>query len=128
DRGRPVSRYRRYATSARREKEQPERWSVTAGARDAVGPGGAVSRCLSGYEVREGQLRMSEAVERALSGDRILLCEAGTGIGKTFAYLVPAVLSGRKVVISTATRALQDQIVLRDLPQLERALGIDVRA
>jgi ATP-dependent DNA helicase DinG len=81
-----------------------------------------------GYEAREGQLRMSEAVERALSGDRILLCEAGTGIGKTFAYLVPAVLSGRKVVISTATRALQDQIVLRDLPQVERALGTNAQA
>ena len=56
---------------------------------------------------------MADAVERALAGDRTLLCEAGTGTGKTLAYLVPAILSGSKVVVSTATKALQEQISRR---------------
>jgi ATP-dependent DNA helicase DinG len=66
---------------------------------------------------------MARAVERSLREERILFCEAGTGTGKTLAYLVPALLSGKKVVISTATRALQEQIYLRDLPLIEQALG-----
>jgi ATP-dependent DNA helicase DinG len=67
---------------------------------------------------------MARAVDGALRDERILFCEAGTGTGKTLAYLVPALLSGKKVVVSTATRALQEQIFLRDLPLIERALGI----
>ncbi|NUP08702.1 MAG: ATP-dependent DNA helicase [Polyangiaceae bacterium] len=66
---------------------------------------------------------MADAVSRALDNDSVLLCEAGTGIGKTLAYLVPAILSGRRVVISTATRALQDQITARDVPAIGAALG-----
>ena len=97
-------------------------------ARELLGDSGPLSRHLPGYEVRAGQLEMADAVERALAEDRILLCEAGTGTGKTLAYLVPAILSGRKVVVSTATRALQEQIAERDLPLIERALGIDPRA
>src|SRR5512140_3809420 len=69
---------------------------------------------------------MAEAVERALSTDRVLLAEAGTGTGKTLAYLVPAILSGRKIVVSTATRALQEQIVSKDIPLIEQALGMKV--
>jgi ATP-dependent DNA helicase DinG len=71
---------------------------------------------------------MARAVERTLAEDRVLLCEAGTGTGKTLAYLVPAILSGKKVVISTATRALQEQIFTKDLPLVERVLGLDPRA
>jgi ATP-dependent DNA helicase DinG len=67
---------------------------------------------------------MAEAVERALSDDHVLLAEAGTGTGKTLAYLVPAILSGRKIVISTATRALQEQIFYKDLPLIEQTLGL----
>jgi len=67
---------------------------------------------------------MARAVERALRDEGILFCEAGTGTGKTLAYLVPALLSGKKVVVSTATRALQEQIFLRDLPLIEEALGL----
>jgi ATP-dependent DNA helicase DinG len=67
---------------------------------------------------------MAAAVERALTEDRILFCEAGTGTGKTLAYLVPALLSGKKVIVSTATRALQEQIFQRDLPLIEEALGL----
>lgn len=85
-----------------------------------------MSQALEGWEPRPGQLRMALAVERALASEQVLLCEAGTGTGKTFAYLVPALLSGRKVVVSTATRALQDQIYQRDLPLLVDALGRDV--
>jgi ATP-dependent DNA helicase DinG len=66
---------------------------------------------------------MAEAVEEALVGERHLLVEAGTGTGKTLAYLVPAVLSGRKVVVSTATRALQEQIFVKDLPLVAEVLG-----
>ncbi|MCB9585566.1 MAG: ATP-dependent DNA helicase [Polyangiaceae bacterium] len=70
---------------------------------------------------------MATAVERALAEDRVLLCEAGTGTGKTLAYLVPALASGRKVIISTATRALQDQIAYKDVPLVARALGVQPR-
>jgi ATP-dependent DNA helicase DinG len=67
---------------------------------------------------------MAEAVERALADDRVLLAEAGTGTGKTLAYLVPAILSGKKIVVSTATRALQEQIFYKDLPLIEKTLGL----
>lgn len=70
---------------------------------------------------------MAEAVECALREERVLLCEAGTGTGKTLAYLLPAILSGRKVVVSTATRALQEQIVEKDLPLVSRAFGLAPR-
>ncbi|HEX4445579.1 MAG TPA: DEAD/DEAH box helicase, partial [Polyangiaceae bacterium] len=91
-------------------------------ARDVLGPGSPMSRALEGWEHREGQLAMAEAVEEALAREQHLFVEAGTGTGKTLAYLVPAVLSGRKVVISTATRALQEQIFTKDLPIVAEAL------
>jgi ATP-dependent DNA helicase DinG len=100
-------------------------------ARDVLGPGSPLSRALSGWELREGQLAMAESVERALEEEQHLFVEAGTGTGKTLAYLVPAILSGRKVVVSTATRALQEQIFVSDLPLVARALaahGVTVRA
>lgn len=97
-------------------------------ARELLGPKGPLARALPGYETRDGQLDMAAAVERALGEGRILLCEAGTGTGKTLAYLVPAILSGKRVVVSTATRALQEQIYTRDLPLIRRALGIEPRA
>ena len=89
-----------------------------------LGPTGPLASRFEGYEHRPGQLEMTSAVERALDEDRIVLCEAGTGTGKTLAYLVPALLSGRKIIISTAKKALQEQIVLRDLPLVERLLGL----
>jgi len=69
---------------------------------------------------------MARAVEQALRDERVLFCEAGTGTGKTLAYLVPALLSGKKVIVSTATRALQEQIFQRDLPLLEQVLGVSL--
>lgn len=92
-------------------------------ARDVLGPDSPLSRTLSGWEHREGQLAMADAVERALGEERHLFVEAGTGTGKTLAYLVPAVLSGRRIVVSTATRALQEQIHGKDLPMVAEALG-----
>ena len=93
-------------------------------AAELLGPGGPLAANLSSYEARPAQLAMAEAVERALAEDRVLLSEAGTGTGKTLAYLVPAILSGRKIVVSTATRALQEQIFYKDLPLIERTLGL----
>ena len=92
-------------------------------ARDLLGPSGPLARDFPGYENRPGQLAMADAVEKALIDDRVLVCEAGTGTGKTLAYLVPAILSGRKVVVSTATRALQEQIFFKDLRLIERRWG-----
>ncbi len=86
---------------------------------------------LPGYQHRAGQLAMAEAVEAALAAEHPLLVEAGTGTGKTLAYLVPAILSGRKVVVSTATRALQEQIYFKDLPivaELLATFGVRFRA
>jgi ATP-dependent DNA helicase DinG len=104
---------------------------VVVRASDVLGPGSPLSRALAGWERRDGQLAMAQAVERAVEGEHHLFVEAGTGTGKTLAYLVPAVLSGRKVVVSTATRALQDQIFAKDLPMVAEALaahGVRFRA
>jgi len=90
-------------------------------ARDVLGPDSPLSR-LPGWEHRQGQIAMAGAVEDALEHERHLFVEAGTGTGKTLAYLVPAVLSGRKVIVSTATRALQEQIFFKDLPLVAGAL------
>ena len=87
---------------------------------------GPLARSLMGYEPRRGQVQFSQAVARALQSERPLLAEAGTGIGKTLAYLVPALLSEKQVLVSTATRALQEQIVHEDVPLLEHALGREI--
>ncbi len=81
---------------------------------------GLLARWHPAYEHRPGQLEMAEAVESALNEGRILIVEAGTGTGKTLAYLIPAVLSGRKVVISTGTKTLQEQLYFKDVPFLEK--------
>jgi len=86
------------------------------------GPGGTLSQRLPGYEFRVQQLKMSETINNGFRTGRHVLVEAGTGTGKTLAYLVPAVLSGRKVVISTGTKALQEQLFYKDLPLLRDLL------
>ena len=83
---------------------------------------------MPAFEPRPGQRRMAAAAARVLETGGVLLAEAGTGTGKTLAYLVPAVLSGRRVLVSTGTRNLQDQIFHKDLPDLRKALGVDFRA
>jgi ATP-dependent DNA helicase DinG len=84
---------------------------------------GAVARIIEGFEPREQQQVMAAAVTEAMRSRSTLLCEAGTGTGKTLAYLVPALLSGKRVVISTGTRNLQDQLFEKDLPMVRDALG-----
>jgi ATP-dependent DNA helicase DinG len=92
-------------------------------AADFLGPDGVLSESLPGFEHRAGQVEMAARVEETLTGDGALMIEAGTGIGKSFAYLIPALLCGERVVISTATKNLQDQLFEKDLPQLQRILG-----
>ncbi len=92
----------------------------------ALGAGGALSRTLDTYEPRSAQIQMAEAVLHALTRGRALVIEAGTGTGKTLAYLLPAALSGLKVVVSTATKALQEQLADKDVPLLE-SLGVKAR-
>ena len=89
---------------------------------EVLGPGGLLAAELPSYESRPEQLAMARRVARALEDDERLLVEAGTGTGKTLAYLVPAILSGRKVVIATGTKTLQDQIARIDLPRLKTVL------
>ncbi len=93
----------------------------------AFDAGGPLARLDAGYKPREPQLQMSRAVARALSRRQALVVEAGTGVGKTFAYLVPTLLAGSRALISTATKSLQDQLFLRDLPRLTRVLNTPVR-
>ena len=94
---------------------------------DIFGQGGPLERALSDFRVRREQLRMAERVAGALEGRETLVVEAGTGTGKTFAYLVPALLSGTRVLISTGTRTLQDQLYSKDLPLVSAALGRPAR-
>ena len=94
--------------------------ALTAGARQLFGRGGALSRWHPNYEFRPGQVEMSEAVEEALSDKRHLIVEAGTGTGKTLAYLVPALQSGRRIVVSTGTKNLQEQLYFKDVPFLQQ--------
>jgi len=86
-------------------------------------PGGILSSSSLPYEYRPGQLEMAKSVERALAEHRHLIVEAGTGTGKTLAYLLPALRTGQRVIVSTGTKALQDQLFFRDVPFLESLLG-----
>ena len=85
-------------------------------------PGGVLSRTHPAYEFRRGQLQMAQAVEQALEEKRHLIVEAGTGTGKTLAYLMPVIRSGKRVIISTGTKNLQEQLFYKDVPFLEPAL------
>ena len=91
---------------------------------EVLGPGGRLSRALPGWEPRDDQVAMGAAVARAIERHGYLVAEAGTGTGKTLAYLVPAALSGRRVVVSTATKTLQEQIWWKDLPLLRESCGL----
>src|ERR1044071_5026909 len=88
-------------------------------------PGGILSRTHPAYEFSRGQLQMAQAVEQALEEKRHLIVEAGTGTGKTLAYLLPVIRSGKRVIISTGTKNLQEQLFYKDVPFLEQALFPD---
>ncbi len=91
---------------------------------DYLGPQGPFFKQVDGYQVRDNQLALCDAIDDAIASGKVLAAEAGTGIGKTFAYLVPALLSGKKAIISTGTRHLQDQLFHTDLPRVSKALAL----
>lgn len=91
---------------------------------ELLGTNGPLAKHISGFASRSQQQAMAESVAETLENDGLLIAEAGTGTGKTFAYLVPALLCGKKVMISTGTKNLQDQLFHRDLPTVREALGI----
>ncbi|HET7671042.1 MAG TPA: ATP-dependent DNA helicase [Burkholderiales bacterium] len=91
---------------------------------DAVfAPGGALAAAIPGYRERRGQVELANAITEAIESTGVLVAEAGTGTGKTFAYLVPALLAGGKVIVSTGTKTLQDQLFDRDLPAVKSAIA-----
>jgi len=92
------------------------------------GPGGILEQRLEDYEYRPSQVRMATAVQRALEDQNHVIIEAGTGTGKTLAYLLPALLHGRRILVSTGTKTLQDQIFYKDIPLLESVLERPIRA
>jgi len=94
--------------------------------KDILGEGGALATHIKGFSSRPSQQEMAEKVLDAIDAGQNLIAEAGTGTGKTFAYLVPAILSGRKTIISTGTKNLQDQLFGRDLPLIRDALKVPV--
>jgi ATP-dependent DNA helicase DinG len=95
---------------------------------DLLGPDGPFAHEVPGFAPRAAQQAMAAAVEEAIAERQLLIAEAGTGTGKTFAYLVPALASGRRVIVSTGTKALQDQLFHRDLPRVRSALGARLSA
>ncbi len=111
--------------SAHRVAEAQE--SLADAVARAFAADGPLARADAGYVERDVQQRFAQAVTEALDGRSALVAEAGTGVGKTFAYLVPLLLSGGRALVSTATKSLQDQLYLRDLPRLTKALGVPVR-
>lgn len=105
------------AREIEKSSEEPSKTSM----REVFGPGGFLERCMiGGYEHRRGQLEMAEMVHDAFERHHHAILEAGTGTGKTLAYLVPAICSGRRVVISTATKSLQEQLFQKDIPFLQK--------
>ncbi|MCK7593880.1 ATP-dependent DNA helicase [Pseudomarimonas salicorniae] len=94
---------------------------------EALQDDGALARAIPGFRPRPAQVRMAEAVAEAMTAREALIAEAGTGTGKTYGYLVPALLSGLRVIVSTGTKALQDQLYERDLPRVRKALGVPVK-
>ena len=90
------------------------------------GEAGPLSVAIPGFRPRAQQLEMAQCVARTIAENGVLVAEAGTGTGKTFAYLVPALLSGAKIIVSTGTKTLQDQLFLRDLPTVRDALKLPV--
>ena len=92
-----------------------------------LGDDGVLAKQLPGYKARPGQLKMAGDVADAIQNGHDLVVEAGTGTGKTFAYLLPSIISKKKVLVSTQTRNLQDQISEKDLPRLISMLGDDMQ-
>jgi ATP-dependent DNA helicase DinG len=111
-----------------RHPARPERSALHTSVDAVFAPGGRLALALDGFEARSAQLEMAAAVADVFAGGGVLLAEAGTGTGKTLAYLVPAILSRERVLISTGTKNLQEQIFFKDLPVLKETLGIPFTA
>src|SRR2546426_6225489 len=94
---------------------------------EIFGPGGLLEKCHPGYEFRRSQLEMAEIVEDAFRNKHHAILEAGTGTGKTLAYLLPAIRSGRRVVVSTATKSLQEQLFNKDIPFLHKHFAPEIK-
>ena len=88
---------------------------------------GILSKMVEEFRPRQGQSDMAAAIAATLETGGVLVVEAGTGIGKTFSYLVPVLLGGQRTLLSTATKTLQDQLFSRDLPRLVKVLGLPIR-
>ena len=104
-----------------------EHAAPAASVNDYFGRGGLLAESMPGWEDRSGQLEMAREIEAAIADKRNLIVEAGTGTGKTLAYLVPLVLAGVRAVISTGTKNLQEQLVRKDVPFLQSILGHPLR-
>jgi ATP-dependent DNA helicase DinG len=94
---------------------------------DVFAPDGLLATSIPGYRLRPQQLEMAERIAAAIADNSVLVAEAGTGTGKTYAYLVPALLSGGKVIVSTGTKNLQDQLFSKDIPTVRKVLGAPVQ-
>jgi ATP-dependent DNA helicase DinG len=99
---------------------------VAARVAEIFGPGGLLERAVAGFRHRPQQVEFAQSVLEAIESRGVLIAEAGTGTGKTFAYLVPALLAGGRVIVSTGTKTLQDQLYHRDLPRVRQALGLAI--
>jgi ATP-dependent DNA helicase DinG len=122
------------ASDGRRDRDADADKTATASrsalaraSRDALSDGGTLAIQIEGFAPRAPQQQLSMAIAETVEDRAVLLAEAGTGTGKTFAYLVPALLSGLKTIVSTGTRALQDQLYHRDLPRVRDALGVGIK-
>jgi ATP-dependent DNA helicase DinG len=109
------------------DQDEPSMAALTEAVARTFAADGALARHEPGFMPRQAQDQMAARIAVALGRSESLVVEAGTGVGKTFAYLVPLLLSGRRALVSTATKSLQDQLFLRDLPRLRDALGLPVR-
>jgi ATP-dependent DNA helicase DinG len=101
---------------------------MTLSLSEVFSPDGPLAAGIPGYRQRAQQVEMAERIAAALAANRVLVAEAGTGTGKTFAYLIPALLSGGKIIVSTGTKNLQDQLFARDIPTVRRVLNSPVKA
>ena len=101
---------------------------MTLSLSEVFSPDGPLATGIPGYRQRAQQLEMAERIAAAIAANRVLVAEAGTGTGKTFAYLIPALLSGGKIIVSTGTKNLQDQLFSRDIPTVRRVLNSPVKA
>ena len=95
--------------------------------KEVFAPDGPLAAGIPGYRVREQQVEMAVRIAAGIAGNSVLVAEAGTGTGKTYAYLVPALLSGGKVIVSTGTKNLQDQLFSRDIPTVRKVLGAPIQ-